>query len=154
MLPPDGDTRLKLVPLAKHHWVCPLRQSHGPTCLDRREVHRVSVNIVALVRCAQLYANLSTGSDPRAGTPPSLIDHNSILRSVSLSYLTKTFVSAAYTYAQNLDGFRTEYVKPPTDAPFLFSAFKYNLAFWPPALVAQASNLVQYRSMKPIFPSA
>ena len=99
----------------------------------------------AAVRCALVLT--TPGSDPRAGTPPSLIDHNSILRTVSLSYLTKTFVSAAYTYAQNLDGFRTEYVKPPTDAPFLFSAFKYNLAFWPPALIAQASNLVLYRSM-------
>jgi hypothetical protein len=28
----------------------------------------------------------------------------------------------------------------------LFSAFKYNSVFWPPALVAQVGNLVLYKS--------
>ncbi|PYH43014.1 uncharacterized protein BP01DRAFT_384960 [Aspergillus saccharolyticus JOP 1030-1] len=34
----------------------------------------------------------------------------------------------------------------PSAARVLFSAFKYNLGFWPPALVAQTGNLVFYRN--------
>ncbi|USW48953.1 Putative alpha/Beta hydrolase [Septoria linicola] len=43
-------------------------------------------------------------------------------------------------------GFRSEYTKAKTDAPMLFSAFKYNIGFWPPALVARVGNLVSYRN--------
>lgn len=38
------------------------------------------------------------------------------------------------------------YTKARTDAPLLFSAFKYNVGFWPPALVARTGNLVLYNS--------
>ncbi|RSL40964.1 hypothetical protein CEP53_013055 [Fusarium sp. AF-6] len=84
-------------------------------------------------------------SDPSAGTSPSLLDHNEILRSVSLYYLTKSFVPSVYMYAQNLNGFKTEYTKARTDAPMLFSTFKYNVGFWPKELLAELGNLVQYR---------
>lgn len=33
-----------------------------------------------------------------------------------------------------------------TDAPMLFSAFKYNVAFWPEELVERVGNLVYYQS--------
>jgi len=85
-------------------------------------------------------------SDPRAGTPPSVIDHTEILRTVSLYYLTRSFVSSVFMYAQNQNGFKTTYTKAHTDAPLLFSAFKYNVGFWPPAKVAQVGNLVEYRN--------
>lgn len=65
---------------------------------------------------------------------------------MSLSYLTKSFVSSVFIYAQNPSGFRTEYTKAATDAPLLFSAFKYNVGFWPLAKVAQVGNLVRYQS--------
>lgn len=75
-----------------------------------------------------------------------MLDHTELLAGVSLYYLTKSFVSSAFIYAQNQNGFRTEYTKATTDAPLFFSAFKYNLGFWPPAKVAQVGNLVQYKS--------
>jgi hypothetical protein len=53
------------------------------------------------------------------------------------------------TYAQNPNGFATVYTKANTDAPLLFSAFKYNVGFWPPAVVAKVGNLVKYTSMFP-----
>jgi hypothetical protein len=90
--------------------------------------------------------NRSAGSDPRAGTPPSVLNHNELLLGVSLYYLTRTFVSSVYMYAQNTAGFKTKYTKANTDAPLLFSAFKYNVAFWPPAKVAQIGNLALYSS--------
>jgi hypothetical protein len=33
-----------------------------------------------------------------------------------------------------------------TDAPMLFSAFQYNVGFWPPALLRRIGNLVFFRS--------
>ncbi|RAH51141.1 epoxide hydrolase family protein [Aspergillus brunneoviolaceus CBS 621.78] len=87
-------------------------------------------------------------SDPNAGTSPSVLTHNEILRHVSLYYLTETFASSVVIYAQNPNGFSTVYSKAHTDAPLLFSAFKYNVGFWPPALVAQTGNLVLYRNHK------
>ncbi|KAK4977697.1 hypothetical protein LTR42_002070 [Elasticomyces elasticus] len=86
-------------------------------------------------------------SDPRAGTGPSLLTHDAILRSVSLYYLTESFVSSIFLYYQNLlDGLHPVYAKAQTDAPMLFSAFKYNIAFWHKEKVATVGNLVQYRN--------
>ncbi|KAL2843055.1 alpha/beta-hydrolase [Aspergillus pseudodeflectus] len=83
-------------------------------------------------------------SDTNAGRAPSTLTHNEILRSVSLYYLTESFASSVLTYAQNPNGFATVYTKANTDAPLLFSAFKYNVGFWPPAVVAKVGNLVKY----------
>ncbi|KAH0497617.1 hypothetical protein TgHK011_004910 [Trichoderma gracile] len=85
-------------------------------------------------------------SDPRAGTGPSVLTHNEILATVSFYYLTKSFNSAGFIYYQNQNGFATEYTKAQTDAPLLFSSFKYNVAFWPPALVKKTGNLVVYNN--------
>ncbi|CAG8270903.1 unnamed protein product [Penicillium salamii] len=85
-------------------------------------------------------------SDPNAGHGPSLLSHNEILRSVSLYFLTETFASSVVIYAQNPHGFRSVYSKANNDAPLLFSAFKYNPGFWPPALVAKVGNLVYYKN--------
>ncbi|KAK4626608.1 Putative epoxide hydrolase [Fulvia fulva] len=86
-------------------------------------------------------------SDPRQGTAPSVVTHNEILRSVSLYYLPKSFVSSVFIYFQNAaTGFSADYTKAKTDAPLLFSAFKYNVAFWPPEMVARVGNLVYYKN--------
>ncbi|PON26666.1 hypothetical protein TGAM01_v204676 [Trichoderma gamsii] len=85
-------------------------------------------------------------SDPKAGTSPSVLNHNEILLAVSLYYLTRTFLSSVYIYFQNSDGFKTSYTKAHTDAPLLFSAFKYNVGFWPEPVVAKVGNLVMYNN--------
>jgi hypothetical protein len=41
--------------------------------------------------------------------------------------------------------------KANTDAPLLFSAFKYNGGFWPPAAVAKVGNFVRYQSKSLCF---
>ncbi|KAF7591418.1 hypothetical protein BBP40_001579 [Aspergillus hancockii] len=85
-------------------------------------------------------------SDPNAGTGPSVLNRNEILRSVSLYYLTETFASSILIYSQNPNALTTDYTKAHTDAPMLFSAFKYNVGFWPARLVEKVGNLVFYRN--------
>ncbi|GAQ09889.1 putative epoxide hydrolase [Aspergillus lentulus] len=85
-------------------------------------------------------------SDPNAGTGPSVLNHNEILRSVSLYYLTGTFASSVLIYSQNPNTWKTEYSKARNDAPLLFSSFKYNVGFWPARLVSKLGNLVLYRN--------
>ncbi|KAI0538354.1 Alpha/Beta hydrolase protein [Xylaria digitata] len=87
-------------------------------------------------------------SDPRQGTGPSVLTHREILREVSLYYLTRSFVSSVYIYAQNPNGFiQTDYsdVKARTDAPLLYTTFEYNIGFWPEQYVAAVGNLVSYK---------
>ncbi|KAI0409267.1 Alpha/Beta hydrolase protein [Xylaria palmicola] len=91
---------------------------------------------------------LITWSDPRQGTGASLLTHNEILREVSLYYLTGSFISSGFIYAQNPNGFKSiEYsdVKARTDAPLLYTTFKYNIGFWPKEYVAAVGNLVSYK---------
>ncbi|KAJ7356823.1 Alpha/Beta hydrolase protein [Mycena albidolilacea] len=84
-------------------------------------------------------------SDPRAGTPPSVLNNTAILTSVSLYYLTETFLSSVWIYAQNHNFFKTVYTNAPTDAPLLFSQYEYNVALWPEEYVAKVGNLVSYK---------
>ncbi|KAK9318857.1 Alpha/Beta hydrolase protein [Lipomyces orientalis] len=84
-------------------------------------------------------------SDPRRGSGPSVLTDNEILRVVSLYYLTHSFVSSVYIYAQNPGGFATKYTKAKTDAPLLYTSFNYNVGFWPKALVEEVGNLVYYK---------
>jgi hypothetical protein len=73
------------------------------------------------------------------------LNNTAILTSVSLYYLTRSFLSSVWIYAQNASPWRTDYTKAPTDAPLLFSQFKYNLALWPEEYVAKTGNLVFYK---------
>lgn len=77
-----------------------------------------------------------------------MLTHNEILRSVSLYYLSESFASSVVIYQQNANAFPNVYTKANNDAPLLFSAFKYNVGFWPPAVVAKTGNLVLYTSEK------
>jgi hypothetical protein len=86
-------------------------------------------------------------SDPRAGTGPSALTHTAILTSVSLYYLTGSFQSSVWQYARNAGAARTEYTKPPTDAPMLYSIYAYNVAFWPQEYVEKVGNLVSYKGV-------
>ncbi|KAJ7761013.1 Alpha/Beta hydrolase protein [Mycena metata] len=83
-------------------------------------------------------------SDPRAGTPPSVLKNTAILTTVSLYYLTDSFLSSVWIYAQNPNGFSSVYTKASTDAPMLFSQFEYNLLY-PEEYVAKTGNLVSYK---------
>ncbi|KAJ7162069.1 Alpha/Beta hydrolase protein, partial [Mycena filopes] len=83
-------------------------------------------------------------SDPRAGTPPSVLDHTAILTAVSLYYLTSSFLSSIWIYEQNPNVLSPVYSKAPTDAPLLFSQYEYSIGFWPEEYVAKVGNLVSY----------
>ncbi|KAM0255361.1 hypothetical protein ACHAQJ_005881 [Trichoderma viride] len=87
-------------------------------------------------------------SDPRRGTGPSLITNNEILRHVSMYYLSQTFDSAAFIYAQNPDGFSHTYRTARSNQPLLFSSFQHNMLFYPEKLVATVGNLVYYNSIE------
>ncbi|KAF4955648.1 hypothetical protein FSARC_11796 [Fusarium sarcochroum] len=84
-------------------------------------------------------------SDPRAGTNPSVLTHREILRFTSLYFLTKSFLSSMFIYSANANGFRPQYTKAPTDAPMIYSNFKYNNAFFPRAMVEKVGNLVYWK---------
>lgn len=87
------------------------------------------------------------GSDPQAGKPPSVLTRNEILRCVSLYYLTQSFLSSVFTYAQNPMAFRHAYTKAPTAAPMFLSQFKYNVGFWPRPVAERVGNLMEFQSM-------
>ncbi|KAF7378395.1 Epoxide hydrolase domain protein [Mycena sanguinolenta] len=94
---------------------------------------------------AWMGSHWKTSSDPRAGTLPSVLNNTAILTSVSLYYLTRSFLSSVWIYAENPNGFNTNFSKASTDAPMLFSQFEYNIVFWPEEWVAQVGNLVSYK---------
>ncbi|KAJ7499841.1 Alpha/Beta hydrolase protein [Mycena latifolia] len=93
---------------------------------------------------AWIAGNIKLWSDPRAGTPPSVLNNTAILNIASLFYLTDSFLSALWIYAQNADRFIAPYTKPATDAPLLFTQYEYNIGLWPEEYVAKIGNLVSY----------
>ncbi|KAL6692291.1 hypothetical protein J3F84DRAFT_402106 [Trichoderma pleuroticola] len=81
-------------------------------------------------------------------TGPSFMTDNEILRHVSLYYLTQTFDSAAFVYAQNPDGFSHTYRTARSKQPLLYTNFRYNILFYPEKLVATIGNLVYYNKVQ------
>ncbi|KAJ7580720.1 alpha/beta-hydrolase [Mycena floridula] len=77
-----------------------------------------------------------------ASDPNGDMTDSDILTAVSLFFLSKTFLSSVYIYAQN--SFQMAYTKASTDAPMLFSAYQWNNAYWPKEFVAKVGNLVVY----------
>lgn len=65
---------------------------------------------------------------------------------VSMYYLTQTFDSAAFIYAQNPTGkgFSYTYRRARSNQPLLYSNFQWNMLFYPEKLVATVGNLVYY----------
>ncbi|KAJ7356708.1 Alpha/Beta hydrolase protein [Mycena albidolilacea] len=94
---------------------------------------------------AWIGGNIQLWSDPRAGTPPSVLTDETLLTMVSLYYLTQTFQSSVWLYAQNPNTFSPNYLKPATDAPLVFSLFEFDIMLWPREYVERASNLVLYK---------
>lgn len=97
------------------------------------------------VRLCHVNEQYDIGSDPRRGTGPSVLNDHEILRVVSLYYLTQSFTSAAYIYNQNPSSFAIPLSKAKTDAPFLFSSFKYDTFFIPEQIIRPLTNLVYYK---------
>ncbi|KAK7050663.1 epoxide hydrolase domain protein [Favolaschia claudopus] len=95
---------------------------------------------------AYIGAEVKRWSDLRAGTGPSLLNSTNLLTLVSLYHLTHTFLSSVWIYAQNANVIRAVYTKAATDAPMLFTDYKYNLAFWPEEYVNKIGNLVEYNA--------
>jgi hypothetical protein len=93
----------------------------------------------------------SISGDPRVGTPPSVLDNASVLTLVSLYYLTDSFISSEYIYAQNPGGFLTTYKKARTNAPLLFTNFEYNLMYWPREYVERVGNMVYFQGRQLLF---
>ncbi|KAL8903856.1 MAG: hypothetical protein Q9207_003654 [Kuettlingeria erythrocarpa] len=87
-------------------------------------------------------------ADVRAGESPSVLTHNEILRSISLYYLTDSFMPSVYIYAQEPQFPYREgiYRRARTDAPMLVSYFKYVIGFWPEDVLRMMGNLVSYRN--------
>ncbi|KAJ7580721.1 Alpha/Beta hydrolase protein [Mycena floridula] len=80
-----------------------------------------------------------------ASDPDGEVTDSDILTTVSLYSLSKAFLSSVYIYAQNPNGFKATYTKAPTDAPMLFSNYKWNVGYWPKEFVAKVGNLVVYK---------
>ncbi|EIN09136.1 alpha/beta-hydrolase [Punctularia strigosozonata HHB-11173 SS5] len=77
-------------------------------------------------------------SDPKRGTGPSVLNDTAILTSISLYYLSKTFLSSSWIYSQNFLPSNFDVPRPAT--PMGFSAFPYNLGF-PRAYIEKVGNL-------------
>ncbi|KAL8983572.1 MAG: hypothetical protein Q9205_002231 [Flavoplaca limonia] len=87
-------------------------------------------------------------ADVRAGESPSVLTHNEILRSISLYFLTDSFMPSVFMYAQDPELPFKEgiYRKARTDAPMLVSLFKYTVGFWPEDVLRMMGNLVMFRN--------
>ncbi|KAL7917004.1 Alpha/Beta hydrolase protein [Trichoderma austrokoningii] len=85
----------------------------------------------------------------KRGTGPSRLTNNEILKHVSLYYLSKTFITAAYIYEQNPTVLSNAYLyrKAKTSSPLLFTDFPYNIQYWPKETVASVGNLMYYSSV-------
>ncbi|KAJ7579822.1 Alpha/Beta hydrolase protein [Mycena floridula] len=76
--------------------------------------------------------------------PNGELNTTDILTATSLYFLSQTFLSSNYIYAQNPNGFNQSHILAPTDAPILFGAYKWNIVYWPKEFVAKVGNLVVY----------
>jgi pimeloyl-ACP methyl ester carboxylesterase len=88
---------------------------------------------------------------PTGGDPDFLKSENgarSILTSTTLYYLSKSFVSSVFVYAQNPDGFKTTYTRAETDAPMLYTAGRWNTVYWPKEYAQKVGNLVRYTELE------
>ncbi|KAJ7646750.1 Alpha/Beta hydrolase protein [Roridomyces roridus] len=110
-----------------------------------------NITISSVQNVSEREGSMKLWSDPRAGTPPSQLTSAAILTSVSLYYLTSTFLSSIWIYTSNPEIFRTQYTPAPTDAPLLFSELEYNISVRtrtepdrPITMANVTNNLVRY----------
>jgi hypothetical protein len=83
-------------------------------------------------------------SDPDRSAPNTITD-NTILTSVSLYYLTCTFLSSVWIYSRG--SFSRDYNVTRPSTPMGFSAFRWDTAQWPREFVAKVGNLTVYNGM-------
>ena len=67
---------------------------------------------------------MATGQKKNTGSDPSLVDVTHILTTVSLYYLTSSFPTSLFIYAQNA-GFSSSDVRGSTNKPFGYGAFQW-----------------------------
>jgi hypothetical protein len=84
---------------------------------------------------------MQDATDPDHSSP-STFTSDTILTTVSLYYLTRTFLSSVWIYT--IGHFHFDYNVVPPKAPMGFSAFRYNPAAWPRKLVEKVGNLTVY----------
>ncbi|KAG8733594.1 hypothetical protein FRC11_004830 [Ceratobasidium sp. 423] len=70
--------------------------------------------------------------DPLMGTPPSTLNNNTIMTSVSLYYLTCTFETSINTYYQNPNEFAPVMRRATNDIPMGFASYRYEAQYDPP----------------------
>ncbi|KAF8531967.1 Alpha/Beta hydrolase protein [Gautieria morchelliformis] len=75
---------------------------------------------------------------------PSKVDVTQILTTVSLYYLTESFPTSLYIYAQNV-GFSSSDVKSNNDKPFGYSSFRWEGIRHPEAYLRGIGNLTYYK---------
>ncbi|KAH7338371.1 Alpha/Beta hydrolase protein [Rhizoctonia solani] len=80
--------------------------------------------------------------DPLIGTPPSTLDNNTILTSVSLYYLTRTFETAANVYFQNPGEFGPNMRHAVNRVPMGFAEYRYEVQYYPEFYLQEVGNLV------------
>ncbi|EUC57312.1 epoxide hydrolase [Rhizoctonia solani AG-3 Rhs1AP] len=80
--------------------------------------------------------------DPLMGTPPSTLLNNTILTSVSLYHLTRTFETAANIYLQNPDTFAPVMRHAANSVPMGFAEYLYEVQYYPEFYLQEVGNLV------------
>ncbi|CAE6448851.1 unnamed protein product [Rhizoctonia solani] len=82
--------------------------------------------------------------DPLMGTPPSALNNNTIITSVSLYYLSRTFETSVNTYYQNPNEFPSVMRRAANDIPMGFASYRYEAQYYPQFYLSQIGNLVYY----------
>ncbi|CAE6340071.1 unnamed protein product [Rhizoctonia solani] len=84
------------------------------------------------------------GRDPLIGTPPSTLNNNTILTSVSLYYLTRTFETATNIYYQNQGEFGPALRHAANRVPMGFADYRYEVQYYPEFYLQEVGNLVYH----------
>ncbi|KAG8690976.1 hypothetical protein FRC11_007696 [Ceratobasidium sp. 423] len=80
--------------------------------------------------------------DPLIGTPPSTLDNNTILTTVSLYHLTGTFETSVNAYYQN-PGELWPHLRPAVNrVPMGFADYRYEAQYYPEFYLQEVGNLV------------
>ncbi|CAE6407356.1 unnamed protein product [Rhizoctonia solani] len=80
--------------------------------------------------------------DPLQGTPPSTLNNNTILTSVSLYYLARTFETSVNTYYQNPGEFWYSMRHAANRVPMGFAEYLYEYVYYPEFYLGEVGNLV------------
>jgi hypothetical protein len=119
------------------------------TGLGYFEEQRTRPNTIGMALYDNPFGQMAWFSDKFLGnmdpdrSPPSTVTDDTILTSVSLYYLSRTFLSGAWIYTRAV--LFTDYNVTHPATPMGFSAFRYNMYQWPKQLIAQVGNLTVYR---------